>query len=475
MAINLVPLAVDLDGTLVKTDLLYESFFALIKQNPFNLFRVIFWLFTTNRATMKHRIAERVGVNVQLLPYNDEVVKWVKEQREAGRKTILATASHQKYAQAIAEHLGIFDEVMATHSGENLKGATKAARLVEQFGDKGFDYVGDSSADLRVWESANQAIVVARSAGLEDRARETATVAKVFAAPLKKASLWRAMRPHQWVKNTLIFVPLLTSHNFANLTLLILSVLAFIAFSLCASSVYILNDCLDLEDDRRHVTKRLRPFASGGASILSGVMVLVVSLIVVVILAASIGTQFLLVLAIYFSLTLAYSFFLKHQLIVDIVLLASLYTMRIIAGAAAIAVPLSFWLLAFSVFIFLSLAIVKRYTELHRLTQQADKTINTARGYHTDDLPLLAALGSASGYISVLIMALYVNSAEVRVLYDQPQMLWLVLPLLLFWISRVWLIAHRGQMHDDPILFVIKDNHSRITALLVLLVFFMAS
>ncbi len=472
---HLPALAVDLDGTLVKTDFLYESFLAFVKQNPFNIFLVLFWLLSTNRAVMKSRIAARVDLDVANFPYHTEVITWLREQDKSGRKLILATASNEKYAQAVADYLGFFDDVIATHGKDNIKGENKEKKLIEMFGVRGYDYVGDSHADISVWRSARAAIVVSSSTRLLSKVTAIASVDKHFEPTQTKTGLLRAMRPHQWVKNLLIFVPLFTSHSFGSLPIWTAAMLAFVSFSLCASGIYILNDFLDLQADRIHQNKRFRPFASGQVGIPLGSALMITLIALSLFIAHSISRSFLLVILVYLSLTISYSFYLKRLLMADIVVLAGLYTLRIYAGAVAINVSLSFWLLAFSMFLFLSLAIVKRYTEL-LLVRNIDPSGKTfARAYHINDMPIMGALGSASGFIAVLVMALYLNSDDMLKLYEHPEILWLVCPAMLYWICRIWLLAQRGEVHDDPIVFVIRDSVSRLIGLFVFLLFLFAA
>lgn len=471
-----VPIVVDLDHTLVKTDFLYESFLLFIKQNPLNALLVLYWLMTGNRASMKNRIAERVDIKATTIPFNEPLIAWLKEEKLEGRKIVLATASNLKYARAIANHLGIFDDVYATHSNQNLKGSNKARYLIDQFGESGFDYAGDSHADLKIWEVAHKAILVNPSPSLEEKARAVAKIDRQFNSSHSPGFqiYLRAIRTHQWLKNLLLFIPLLTSHHFTYSHSIIQAVLAFIAFSLCASSVYILNDFLDLQADREHPEKSRRPFAAGELSIPTGLVMMAACLLSSVAIASSLSGQFLLVLLLYLLITTSYSFLLKHLLILDIITLAGLYTYRVYAGAVAINVDLSYWLLSFSVFIFLSLAVLKRYTELLRLEKTQGSKRKT-RAYVVEDLPILRNLGTASGYISVLVMALYINSPDVLVLYTHSTLLWLVCPALLFWVSRVWILAQRDQVDYDPILFVAKDIASRWTVLAIICIFVLAT
>ena len=469
-----VPLCVDLDGTLMKSDLVWESLVRLLKQNPFSSLQVPFWLLR-GRAFLKDRIAERVEVDVTTLPYHEAVVRFIRAEHEAGRPVILATASDHKLAQRVAEHFGCFKEVLASDGKTNLRGRNKAERLVERFGERGFDYAGNSSVDLPVWERARQAILVTGSSKLQAAARNRSTVSQVFDAP---CALWRSMvqalRPHQWVKNLIVLVPLLTAHELSDVGLLAKGLLAMIAFSVCASAVYVLNDLLDLETDRHHPTKRSRPFAAGDLPLSLGLIACPVLLAASAVLAWQLSWSFAAVLGVYLLLTTSYSWRIKEVPLLDVFFLAGLYTIRLVAGHEATGIPYSFWLLVFSMFIFLSLALVKRFVELDSARRQSQPQIK-GRGYAAGDLELVSSLGSSSGYLAVLVTALYVNSQEVRELYQHPALLLLICPLLLYWISRMWMIAHRGQMHDDPIVFALKDRVSYLVGALTLGVVWLAS
>jgi 4-hydroxybenzoate polyprenyltransferase len=455
---------VDLDGTLISSDLLLESMLLLIKRNPLYLFRIPFWLLK-GKATLKSEIATRITLDPATLPYNRPFLDWLRSERDQGRSLWLCTAANEQLAGAVASHLELFDGVWASDRANNLAGTAKAAKLVEQFGEGGFDYCGNERRDLEIWRRARGAIVVRGGARLErDAARQT-SVLQSFPPPVSTPrSILRALRPHQWAKNVLILVPLLAAHS-TDPESLAQAALAMIAFCLCASSVYVVNDLLDLEADRAHPRKSKRPFASGNLSLATGFVLAPVLLVVAVALALFLPWRFQLVFATYYALTLSYSFALKGRVLIDALLLAGLYTIRIIAGAAAVAVALSFWLLLFGVFLFLSLAFVKRFAELDALRRQ-QRLRAAGRGYHVEDLPILQSLGTASGYMSVLILALYINSPEIQALYERPKLIWMLCVLLLFWISRVWMKAQRGQMHDDPVVFALKDRVSLAAGLI---------
>ena len=458
-------IVIDLDGTLIKSDLLLESFLMMIKQNPLLAFAAVLWLFK-GKAHMKREIARRVDLPVDQLPYNTDVIALIKQKKQQGHRIALATASYQRFANDVAHHLGLFDDVYATDGEINLSGSKKRAALNAAYGEKKYCYAGNATVDCKVWQDCDSAIVVGDNR-LKAKAQAVCEVDAHIAVASATPKVWlKALRVHQWVKNGLIFVPLLAAHKFTEIDLVVLCLGAFLAFSLCASSVYLLNDLLDLNDDRRHKTKRNRPFAAGTLNLLYGLLLAPLLLVVAFVLSLFISTDFVIVLVCYYILTFAYSFVLKRVVLVDVITLAGLYTIRIIAGAAAISVTLSFWLLAFSVFVFLSLALVKRYTELRAMQEKSVKK-TLGRGYHADDIELLSSLGGSSGYISVLVLALYINSSDVKILYEQPMIMWPICLVMLFWISRVWIVAHRGQMDDDPIVFALKDRVSLVCGVII--------
>lgn len=459
------PLCVDLDGTLIRGDLLLETLMLLLKRNPLYLFCIPFWLLA-GKADFKAQVAKRVELDPATLPYNREFLKWLQEQRQANRSLWLCTASNEVLAARVAAHLGIFDGVMGSDERTNLAGHRKATRLIERFGEQGFDYCGNEYRDLEIWKHAGAAIVVQGGRRLERDAARHATVSHTFpdlARPWRP--FIRALRPHQWAKNALILVPLLAAHQLRSPGALAQALLAVVSFCLCASSVYVINDLLDLAADRTHARKYKRPFASGDLSILTGWLMAPALFIAAVIIASALPDRFELVFATYFVITLAYSLILKGRVIVDALTLAGLYTLRVIAGAAAVSVPLSFWLLLFSVFLFLSLAFVKRFAELDALRRQ-QRLKAAGRGYIVDDLPVLQSLGTASGYLSVLVLALYINSPDIQSLYHRPKVIWMLCVLMLYWVSRVWMKAQRGEMHDDPVVFALKDKISVAVAVL---------
>ncbi|WP_202840106.1 UbiA family prenyltransferase [Luteimonas saliphila] len=453
----------DLDGTLLRTDLLHESILLLLRVKPLCLFLLPFWLFR-GKARLKREVARRVRIDAAFLPYDPRVIEYLRTTK--ARPRVLCTAADELLARPVADHLQLFELTLASDGQRNLEGRAKAEALVERFGERGFDYTGNSPADMFVWPHARRARVVNAPTALARRAAAVTEVESHWPSTASRPAAWlKAIRPHQWLKNLLVLAPLLAAHRFTDPVAASQALLAFAAFSLCASGVYLLNDLLDLPSDRRHPRKRQRPFAAGALPVLHG-------LIAAPLLAASgfalawlCSPAFLLVLVVYYSATLAYSLHFKTVHMLDVLLLAGLYTIRIVGGAVAIGVPLSFWLLAFSMFLFLSLAMLKRYTELHGLST-AGITQAAGRGYAGDDLPLLQSLGGSAGYLAVLVLALYINSAESVELYSRPQLLWLLCPLLLYWVSRAWSLVRRGRMHDDPVVFAATDRVSLVVAAL---------
>lgn len=455
MASNDIPLYVDLDGTLTYSDLLLESLFALLRLNPLMLFLLPWWLLK-GKANLKTQIAQRVDIDVINLPYHLPFLEFLKAEHARGRPLILATAAAHRYAVQVARHLGIFADVLASDAAYNLTGDAKRDAILAHNQARPFDYAGNERRDVAIWRRARAALVVNASDGVVGAATRATRVQQVFDRPPGgMLSYLGALRPHQWLKNLLLFVPLLTAHQWANHAALGHLLLAFLAFGLAASSVYILNDLLDAQTDRLHPRKRARPFASGTVPMMHGLLLVPLLAIAGLLIAALVSREFMGLLLVYLLLTTSYSLYFKSHALVDVLLLAGLYTLRVIAGAIAIQVPLSFWLLAFSVFLFFSIALLKRCTELRTLDAST-----AGRDYHVGDLSDLRAMGITSGYIAVLVFALFINSPEVAERYSQPRLLWLSCPALLYWISRVWIKQGRGEMHDDPLMFALRDPAS---------------
>lgn len=462
-----VPLCVDLDGTLVLTDTLHESLLALLRQNPFTLWRAQFWL-AGGRARFKDEVTKRSPINAHSLPFNTRFVAFLEDEQQRGRALILVTGADERIAEAVAQKIGLFDGVIASDGRLNMTGKAKAAVLQERFGKGAFDYAGNSSKDLDIWSVARRAIVVNASNSLVRQTAGRCEVEQVF-APEKwtPALLRQVLRIQQWSKNLLLLFPLIASHQWNVLPKVGVAGLALLSFCLCASGIYILNDLLDLEADRAHPSKRRRPFASGRVAPLYGILACPILLVASLGLAAALPRRFLLALVVYSILATLYSFRLKRIPIVDVLILAGLYALRVLAGGYASEIEVSKWLLAFSMFLFLSLAFAKRFTELRTLREQGNLRPE-GRGYVTGDLELISTMGVASGFLSVLVLALYVSNPLVSKLYANPSALWFLSAAVLYWISRIWLLAHRGLLDEDPLVFALTDKQSWLVSAIIL-------
>ena len=466
-------IVVDLDGTLVLSDTLHESILLLLKQTSVSILFMPFWLFL-GKAAFKSKLAESVALNVDLLPYNQELIEWLIKQRASGKKIVLSTAADYRIANAVAQHLGLFDQVFASEGKNNNAGSNKRMLLDQRLGSNSWDYAGNSKVDLDVWRAANHAIVVNADDIIVKKANQIGNVRLVIPPIAVTPDVWlKVIRMHQWLKNLLLFIPLLAAHQISDFDAMTTLLIAFISFSFCASAVYIANDLLDLDSDRQHPRKRLRAFARGIVPIKAGFFLALTLAFLSLFMSLAVGSDFTAWLLFYFAVTTAYSLWLKKLVLVDCLTLAGLYTIRVVAGAAAVSVTLSFWLLAFSVFIFLSLAFVKRFAELDTQIEAGSNKAH-GRGYLVSDKSLIQTLGVTAGYAAALVLALYLQSDSVLALYSQPKLIWLAVPLMLFWVSWIWMKAHRGQMHDDPIVFAINDKVSLSVAALIVLCFLMA-
>lgn len=462
-----LPLVVDLDGTLTPTDTLHESVISLIKNNPSYIFLLLGWLFLKGgRASFKQRVAERARISIEHLPWRPDLLAWLKEERSAGRRIILATAAHESIAHAVSRQLGLFDLVLATTASNNLKGAAKLVAIQQHVGGR-FAYAGDSKADLLVWRECAMAIVVGASPSISDAARKVATVEREFTYPSASWRTWlRALRVHQWIKNLLIFVPLFTAFAFGDVAKFLSAVGAFLAFSLAASATYLLNDIWDLDNDRQHDRKKLRPFASAQIPILYGIAMSCALLIMAAMVGALISAAFAGMVLAYVVLTTAYSWTLKQYVLIDVMMLAILYTFRVLAGSVATGITVTPWLLAFSIFTFFSLALVKRCSELVSLQEKAKRGAR-GRDYQVGDLVVLWPLGVGASLCSVVIFGLYIGTPGAVSQYGSSNGLWLVGIGLLYWFARLWVKTARGEMHDDPIVFALRDFGSRVTVMAI--------
>ena len=459
-------LCVDLDGTLIRGNLLWECILVLLKTSLITVFRLPFWLLS-GRASFKRRLAARVHLNPAQLTYRQQVLDLLQQEKATGRRIALVTAADRELAESIARYLDLFDEVHASDGQVNLKGANKAEFLSQHFAETGFEYVGDAAADVEVWRRARAAYVVGTEARAQQAAAVTELKGTILEPPVSFRTSFRtwvsALRGHHWAKNLLLFLPLALSHNLTPQPV-IRTLVGFALYGLCASGLYILNDLLDLHSDREHPWKKERPFAAGEISIPEGLLASCLLLSAAMGLGFLLDLQFGFALLGYAALTMLYSLYLKKLALLDVFVLSSFYSVRILAGALISATPLSQWFLAFSMFFFLSLAMGKRYSELLHASDLV-MAGNSGRGYYTGDRELLLSLGVGSSFSAVVIFTLYVHSPDVRLLYSSPQFLFLLCPIVLYWLSRTWLMAHRGELKEDPVTLAIRDPVSYGVAL----------
>lgn len=464
-----VPLVIDLDGTLIRSDSLHDAIAWTFFNRPLILLKAAWHLIRFGKARMKRILAETYPFDPKHLPYNEEVIELVRSARKDGTVTILSTAADHIIAQKISSHLGIFDEVHASEGSINNSGRNKATRLTIALGD--FQYLGNSSDDFAVWKSAKRRLVVSSASKAVGRRKPHLTLEPVSVRNRNNfRSLFVQARIHQWAKNILLFVPIFLSHRISETDSWIKLLVSFIAFGFIASGVYILNDLSDLENDRKNKQKKYRPIAQGDIPAHFAALLTVFLFVVGIGLAHMVGGNFAQTIFVYLALTTIYSLWLKKALVLDVLLLASLYTIRIWAGAMAIQESVSFWILSFSIFLFTSLAFVKRFTELHQDPKGEQENL-PGRGYAKVDEPIVLVSGVASAFASIAFLALYINSDAVALLYDQTQLLWFSVPVLLAWVLSIWFRANRGKVHHDPILFALRDKFSLVCFGALLLIF----
>lgn len=466
-----VPLVVDLDGTLIRVDSLHEAFVQLSARKPLHALRALLML-RRGRPEFKAAIADHVLPNAETVPFNEAVLEVIKRAKSEGRRVYLATAADRRFAEAVSGAIGLFDGIFASADGINLKGRAKAEWLVNAFGAHRFDYIGNDTTDIPVWRVARTALVSGAAPHvIKQIAQELPNVTVIDTREFTLKRYLLAVRPHQWLKNILVALPAVAGHHFS-ISEFLTVLMAFISFSFGASSIYLANDMIDLPHDRAHPDKRHRSLAAGvmplsHAAVLLG---LVVTLSIGV--ALMLPWVFMQVLLVYFALSMAYSLYLKRKLMIDVVALAALYGIRVLAGGAATGILLSHWLVAFCFFIFLSLALVKRMSEMIFLPPAVGKI--KGRGYRPEDLQSITALAAASGFVSVLVLALYINSSEVSTLYRHPELVWGICVILVYWLGRVYFLTGRGEMHQDPVIFAATDRISLLTGMLVVAIFLLA-
>ena len=465
-------LVVDLDGTLIRSDSLYECFWFALSRTWRTIPRTVNWL-RGGRALLKQKLAALANLNAEYLPYNEDVMTYIRDWRANGGRTVLVTAADQSIADGVAEYTQLFDDAIGSDGTTNLKGDAKARLLQDRFDDVGYIYMGDSSADLPVWDGAKKAIAVNPSSSTEKRVKDMPVESEILRQDPEPYAYLKALRPHQWLKNILLFLPIMGAHAF-DLTTLAKALVAFCAFSLVSSSGYVFNDLMDMRADRAHPRKSSRPFASGQIPIMHGTAMVPLLLFGGLLLGALVNWQTFGAIAVYFVMTTIYSLHVKSRAIADICMLGILYTLRIIAGGLATGLALSVWLLAFSMFFFFALAAVKRQAELVDLRRRGIPNARR-RGYTVDDLPIIRQLSVASGFVSVLVLALYLDTDGVKDLYSTPRILGIICLILLYWISRISLKAHRGEMHDDPIVYALRDKVSLGCIVIMMIAAFGAS
>jgi 4-hydroxybenzoate polyprenyltransferase/phosphoserine phosphatase len=452
------PLVVDLDETLVQTNLLLESLFAYISTNPFRATKVL-GSFLQGRAQLKADVARDTPIDAALLPYNEHVLSLIEDARNSGCEVYLASTSNERYVEAVARHLSLFDGWFGSTDTRNLTGSAKADLLVDRFGPRGFDYLGNGRADLAIWSVARGRVALGTNGRVVAALKRLDPTAYVLPTRTGGLLVWsRLFRVHQWTKNGLVFVPLFAAHLFT-IRAFASAFVAAIAFSLVASAIYIVNDLVDIEADRKHRSKKNRPLAAGTAPVGQALIFAIAFLAIALGLGLLLPVSFTAVLAAYLATSTAYSFHLKRKLMLDVIALAGLYTLRVIGGVAAVSTVATEWILAFSMFVFTSLALLKRYVELAaRLDASLPDLTN--RDYKKTDLPVIGALSAASGMNAVTVFALYISSDNVHRLYRHPKVLWLVCPILLYWIGRAIVLAERRLIDEDPILFALRDRAS---------------
>jgi len=468
-------LVVDLDGTLINSDILIECINQFLIKSPLNIFRLIYWIIF-GKTYFKNKLSLNIDIDIEKLPYNFEVIEWlISLKKNTGVKLILATGSHHYYANKVSKYLNIFDFVVSSNEFINMRGYVKANTLINLYGFKNFDYIGNSWDDVPVWSNANKVFIVSTSLRFINYIRTKFNVDKYFhiKQPFFILEYIYAMRCYQWFKNLLIFIPLIASGQYYKSENIFLALMGFIIFSICASSVYILNDLVDINEDRLHKRKKKRPFASGSISIKTGWFLSPIFLLISLFMSYFfMNLWFSFSLIIYFLLTLIYTFIIKKIPILDVITLAALYTLRIIAGTLAFNQDISFWLLLFSIFIFLSLALLKRFVEINDVSFiEKNKTI-PGRGYISADLEFVSYFGCSCGLISVLVFGLYIHDIQFLNKFSNPQFLWLICPILLYWIMRIWFLAFRSKMDDDPIFFALKDKVSWLIVSIFIFIFY---
>nr|WP_256439132.1 UbiA family prenyltransferase [Rubellimicrobium arenae] len=464
------PIIVDLDGTLIKGDLLVESLCQLGSRSLPRALRLLM-AHAKRPERLKDEVSKHVTIDAATLPYNEKLVTWLGERAVDGHPLYLATASHRSIAEPVADHLGLFQGVMASDAQRNLKGATKLKAIEGEIGQQSFAYIGDDRSDLAIWSAASEIGTVNLRPSVISAVNELRKPRQTFDFTQDSyRNLLAAMRPHQWVKNLLVFLPVLAAHSWGNMGLLALSLLSFVCFSMSASGIYLVNDLADIEDDRHHPKKQHRPIAAGLIRPQTALAATVVLNLASILIALAVAPSLALVVAIYIAATSIYSFYVKTKPGIDILWLASLYALRVVGGAAATGIEISSWLLSFCVFFFLSLAAAKRCSELVMYAEKG-RSVSGRRGYQIGDLEVMTMIGVISAYSAVIVLMIYTQDPLIRQMYPHPDFLMISGIVLLYWLNRVWLKVRRGEMHHDPIVFALRDRKSHYALGLMFLAF----
>lgn len=467
-------IVVDLDGTLTFTDTFFESLICLIKKNIFYLLILPFWLLQ-GKSKLKSKVSDRIFLDATLLPYNKKLIEFLLKEKKKNKKIILCSATDKRIANSVAEHLNLFDEVIASDKLLNVAGINKKKLLEKKFGKKNFDYAGNSKIDIKVWEAAKSSIVVNANKSVIHQAKKITNFCKVFPKQKLKILDWlKIFRIHHWIKNLIIFIPLIAAHQINNFQILPALTIIFFSFSICASGIYIINDLIDLQSDRKHLSKRNRPIASGILSIQNAILLSIICITLSIVLGLVVSTKYIIYLVFYLLLNILYSLYLKRFILIDCFVLVIFYNLRIIVGGLIGNIEISFWLFMFSTFIFLSLALIKRYIELQKYKNTTNKYLY-GRGYKSSHARIVKILGLVTGYLSVFILFLYANASTTSILYNEPKIIWFVVPVFFYWMYRMWLKAEKNEIDDDPIIFIIKDKISIFLSLLILIIFVIAA
>lgn len=469
-------LIVDLDGTLIQSNLLWESLAAALRHSPWRCVFALLAIFR-GRAAFKRAFAEIGPIDPVALPYRRRFLSWLRREHASGRQIVLATAADETIAQRVASHLQIFERVLASDGFQNNKGNEKLATIERSFPGREFDYCGDSLSDIPLFKAARTAYLVGANASLTASVSASAPIDVRFTSTKTGPRLryWiRAIRPRHWLKNLLVLVPFFSAFLVTETALLFSAVMAAVAMCLAASSGYVINDLLDMQADRHHPRKFRRPFAMGRLTAAEGFIGALLLQMGALLIALMVGWSVMAWVIVYLLGTFSYSVFFKREPIIDVMLLAGLYTTRVIIGANAVGAERSLWLLAFSVFFFFSLATMKRCGELVVRRNRGEQT-TAGRAYEPADLQMLCPAGVSAGIASVLVLALYVQSPGVEARYPIPEALWLALVALLVWLCRAWLDTMRGQMHDDPLIYALRHRRGRMVLLMVIASFSLAS